>query len=119
MCVGDYRLGRLVRIQIFDEVITSPNEVLFPANMNRVGVSIFAPDSSSVQINWDVIISGTRGFLMLTTMEPLHFTLLTHGDLPTKSFVVFASIGDTQIQVIEYFLPESVLAGEPPAGKVS
>ncbi len=116
MCVGDLRLGRLVRTVITDIEIANPDEVLFPANQNRVGVTIFAPNDSSVQINWDVLQSQTNGFFAITTMEPLHFTLLTHGDLPTKSFVIFANIANTQITVMEYFLPDSVVAGNPPAG---
>ena len=116
MCVGDYKLGRLVRSIVRQGLFNVGGEITLLRNPDRVGVTIFPPSSANIQITIDQPAGLTTSAFMEPTHDLWNFNLLTHGDLPTREWHIIKLTGQGNIMVIEFTLPETVLAGDPPAG---
>lgn len=113
MCLGDWRLGRMVRAVGRTAVTNAGTGLLtIPGNPQRVALSlggtaagdnIFLQQIGSDVINQTLVVNGT---------VPLwHISLLTHGDLPTKALTIFQSgVAGSNVSWIEYYMDENVLA---------
>lgn len=112
MCFQDWRIGRLIRAQTTVITLASGASFVIPRNSIRVGISfgnyqgsgsiIVLPDSlpTTGGEGWDPAIGG-----------PLHFTLATHGDLPTRPWYLVCNIAlGTNVSFTEYFATEKGLA---------
>lgn len=110
MCIGDWRLGRLIRHEwvTFDPAVGNRT---FPANKQRVGIGFSGQTSSNltqnISLQWD--FSLTVMFLP-EIAGMLLFTLETHGDLPTREWIVRQDSNVDLVTVTQFFLPENVLA---------
>lgn len=111
MCMGDWRLGRLIRSRVSSWNATgSVNLVLLP-NPQRVGVtfslsSLGAGSAATATLSIDAIIAA----IFNSTYPSYHYSMINHGDLPTKRFEITASSTAPTGSWIEYFAPENVLA---------
>jgi hypothetical protein len=116
MCIGDWRLGRLIASEY--TVVAPGTSRTFSANQSRVGIHFIASFASLTNMttgSW--VESGTitvdgNGVIRLVSVAPsVKFTLDSDGNTPTKSFVVNAGgMAITGILVIEYFLSEKILS---------
>lgn len=112
MCVGDWRLGRLIRSSIHNIVAPSSGDTLVERNRDRVGLTIATPDAladNTVQV--EVELGVFRSWVILTPDNcMMHITLSTHGDLPTRKWRCGSNLPGIDYIVTEYFLPERVLS---------
>lgn len=118
MCFMDWRIGRLIR----SEVTTIPGLagfVTFRPNRQRVGISFLPPPGNAIiggYVPGVIQVAVSRdgvsfiGGTLCASDKELHFTLATHGELPTLGFGAGTPGGQNEnATVIEYFAPESVL----------
>jgi len=111
MCLGDWRLGRVIRHQITNFTNTVATYQICAANNQRVAVNIAA-----VGVNFpttyfvDVQIDSLMVFHLTGTVNFVHFDITQYGDLPTKSINIISTLSVGSIAVIEWFLPEDVLS---------
>lgn len=110
MCINDWRLGRLIRSQAREYSLGVGGTLAIQADQNRVGISFMmamGATASSVTIS-----VGGVSLVSLAQFEQLeaHFTLATHGDLPTRDFIVARRSGTALGSVVEYFAPADYLA---------
>lgn len=111
MCVGDWRLGRQIRVKVTAVSQTTGTQADFPQDRQRVGITIgMTVAQTSALVSARVAVDDIP-LCVLTHESPLrHFTLAEHGELPTRK-ISFQSFAGTMIgAVIEYFLPEEVIA---------
>jgi hypothetical protein len=111
MCMGDWRLGRLIRHQITAWDTAAGTGLIIMPSLQRVGLSIslstFATAvTNSVTISIDGIVSGQ----MSQAVPFRHIDMLHFGDLPTRKFSVAGLSGNAAGVWIEYFAPEPALA---------
>lgn len=110
MCIGDWRLGRILTSVPRIVSIANGGTFTLPPSEQRVGV-MFIPDSAVLQGSAQNILSngvivGTMGLVPIAVI----FTLKDNGDLPTRQFeIVNAVAGAVTWGVTEWFLPEDVL----------
>ena len=110
MCVGDWRLGRLIRSQTFDwdTNVLSPQPIA--ANPNRVGLSVSGHTlSSTVTAGHRLRSEGKVIRYLLATTSFYHLSLWEHGDIVTKAFDIAVSTTVAVGTWTEYWLPEEVL----------
>jgi len=116
MCVGDWRLGRLIRSR-GNHLVPIGNIIgTLPRNQQRVGVTFCAFPSTEV-FTLAVRYGGVETFTVgqfITTALVQHYTIVEHGDLPMQEFLCVVGAGGT-VEVIEYFLPEDALHMLPDA----
>lgn len=112
MCFMDWRIGRLIRTIDLSQDSDATGIISIPADRNRVGIT-FAPDvSGSVyEIGLDQSGAVTKIFSLSPSASALHFTLATHGDLPTHKFLLQNTTpGVTHFGVWTYIAPEWLIA---------
>ena len=109
MCVNDWRFGTLIRTQLTSFSLAAAATRVIPANPQRLGLSIGSLTNSAV-ITFSIAVDGVPFFLHGgLTPQFSHFTLVEHGDLPTKEFIL-TGIGSTSSGgIIEYIAPQSYL----------
>jgi len=110
MCIGDWRLGRLVR-SVGRTVIPSDGDTdRFGPSRQRVGLT-FEVHLPTPVVNSACLITFTNGQRLLVGAgtNSLHVTIATHGDLPTYGFTVDLLTTGVTCTVIEYFAPEEYL----------
>jgi hypothetical protein len=110
MCFGDWRAGRLIRIIVTtcDAGVGGP--FTFNPNYQRVGISFFGGLGITTLTNdWEVSIDGVGQILIPINQTGYHFTLATHGDLPTHKFTLTKQTGSPIATVIEYIAPEEMI----------
>lgn len=110
MCIGDWRLGRLVRssAQAFD-IATGVGLTLKPSQQ-RVGIW-FSTDETPIAslVAWKLLF--TNGSI-LSGMYPTGHVLVTlenSGDLCTKGVTVSSQDGNFKGTFTEFFMPEKYL----------
>lgn len=110
MCIGDWRLGRLVRIKSVTFDPTGPRPT-FTANKQRVGI-MFTGEVSTPLTQFVVLQLGSSNFLTFdpSSCGPVLFTLEKHGELPTLEWTVNGNSTVDTVSVTEFFLPENVLS---------
>jgi hypothetical protein len=112
MCVGDWRLGRMIRANYGLRLVLAGQISVINANPQRVGIDFNlcydSPNNASDLLvgpsgNWMWSSSGLQG--------PPEFRLTKHGHLVQESFTVFnPAAGDVNFTYIEYTLPEDVIS---------
>lgn len=111
MCLQDLRLGRHIRSVIQVANLTAAQSVTIGANQQRVGIMIAmidqAPTSNSVGI---VSIDGIQVASINSASGPLLFLMTTHGDLPTRGFVINGAGLGVDISMTEFIASEEVLS---------
>lgn len=111
MCVGDWRLGRLIRSQGTDFSTSVASQLTFQRNAQRVAVMIaidplFAMSTGVTELTFDNLAVVTVNFY-----NPMSIiSLQTHGDLPTHKFTIAASEDVVTGTITEFFMPEHYLA---------
>ena len=133
MCVGDWRLGRLIKPVITRFNTLGSVNIAYPPNPCRVGITLAqglgaaflsglsesgGPLPAAVSISGElddayafkVLIDSNDGIIITSLALPWHITLATHGALPTRRFSIASVLQDVNGLVIEYFLPEDVLS---------
>lgn len=111
MCIGDWRLGRLIRSQVFawDTNILNPQPI--PANNARIGLTICGTTmSATITAGHAIRFEGIKTFYLNPNNAFVHLTLETHGDLVTKACDIIATTTTASGSWIEYWMPEKYLA---------
>jgi hypothetical protein len=110
MCLGDWRLGRMIRSYRTKNGINA-TPVTYNKNAQRVGIQ-FSADATDIQLAaYDLTINGFNIWSSSNQIStsPI-FTLVNAGELPTLEWVITVVGGNLMtISVVEWFLPESVL----------
>lgn len=81
-----------------------------PPNPNRVGIQISWADAVTFGDAATITIDGVIITALNLGQSSFTWSLVDHGDVPTKEFVVTDIVGATNIGVIEMFLPEDMLS---------
>jgi hypothetical protein len=110
MCVGDYRLGRLIRSVVRSVNTSATASTTILASPQRVGIIFGISENAFINTrSVGITVDGFDGFHISGNHPYLAFNMLEHGDLPTRKFVV-SSLGSTAIFIcVEQFLPEEAL----------
>lgn len=111
MCIGDWRLGRLIRSEAKTFTPGIGGIVTLGRNMQRVGLlvssqSVLNITTQNIQIAVDGIIVG---LLTLGEHQRL-YTFLEHGDLSTRSWTITTPVAANVVSTVEFFLPEKYIA---------
>ena len=111
MCVSDWRLGRLVRSQNTQASTAAGTGLVYLPNRNRIGITLSLTIGGVSAANSMIVTFDNGAIFLITHGNPnIHMTLCTHGDFVNRGFVVSAGAVLTTLTVVEYFLPEEVLA---------
>lgn len=110
MCVGDWRLGRLVRSVHSTWIISGSGNLVLPANPQRVALSVSLTTAHASALTWANLAVGSTPLTVIPLNDShFHITLLTHGDLVTKSFTISQGSNASTGSWVEYLLPEGML----------
>lgn len=110
MCVGDYRLGRLVRARFFRVLSAIPSSRVIPRDPDRVGIAWYLNDvATAYTVAIESEIGNVNIFSFPATVNKLEFFMPIHGDLPTKQFTMIDSVGGVAFTWIEWTLPDAAL----------
>lgn len=117
MCMTDWRIGRLVRSVTTQFSLPQLTQANVVQNMQRIGWDLspnspmtFQVDSLGPSIGLArVVVNGKNTFLITQTSLEISVRLTTHGDLPTKPFVISNFDADNAFNLTEYFMPEEYL----------
>lgn len=119
MCVGDYRLGRLIKTVHSQPLLTAGLFTVIPANEQRVGLWIGNSVSGTTLVYYDSPTLGDAALQqVLAGSDPYYVTLAEHGNLPTIRHSMTISGAAFVVAVVEFFLPEDVIQGFLEDGKV-
>ncbi len=111
MCIQDWRLGRLIRAQSRAIVLGLGATETFPANKQRVGVTVGIPVANNSSVNFGQLsVDGVLLVHFRNSNNLFEMTLATHGDLPMRPFTLTAFGIAVTFGLVEYFLPEEFLA---------
>jgi hypothetical protein len=110
MCMGDWRLGRLIRHQVTAWSTGAGTGLTILPNQQRVGISITIATLSVTTATVVLSIDQIAANLMSNNVPFRHLTLLDYGQLPTRRFDVAAGVGTASGVWIEYFAQEDMLA---------
>lgn len=105
-------MGRFLRINTFSiPAVILAGQVLLNPNRQRVGFSVTQTNTAGQFILQVSDTPSPACFAIQGTSRQISpFTLLTHGDLVTRQIAILAPAGLTTLDVVEWTLPESVLA---------
>ena len=110
MCIGDWRAGRLIRTDRRQVTLLTGQATTVPANRQRVGIT-FANGSAQIGVLASAVI--TAGGVIIDALRTAegtkHYTMLTHGELPTLDFSINVTGATLIICIVEYTMPESYL----------
>lgn len=111
MCVGDWRLGRLIRTQFTRVSLAGFALTNIQANPQRVGIFIGDVTTTAAASTPSALdFGGTTMFSFCGESGPLLITMATHGDLSTRAFSVRAGSIGLACTFAEFILPEEVIA---------
>ena len=110
MCIGDWRAGRLIRTTRRQVTLLTGQSTSVLANRQRVGITIAQAgakiaDAASVTIT----VGGVSIDALRANEGTKHYSMLTHGELPTLDFVISVTGATLIIGIVEYTMPESYL----------
>lgn len=81
------------------------------ANPQRVGIYFQSFPLGTVMTHTPTIqVDGVIVAGLVHTLPRWECTFLSHGDLPTRAFIITTPVGATPLGVIECFLPERYIA---------
>lgn len=109
MCIGDWRLGTLIRTQVTTVSLAVASTIITP-NAERVGIMFKVgtlAGGAVPELSVDGVLLGN--FLVGFSPPAFDFTLATHGDLPTRQFTITNGVGTATIGVLEMFMPQSYI----------
>lgn len=112
MCVGDWRLGRLVRSVVSNQSISAGVNAVLAANRQRVGVLVSMGGSATIAATMTtrIQVDGLDVCFLGSGQLSRLFTVQESGDLPTKQFTIVRGNIDFTACFVEFFLPEEVLS---------
>jgi hypothetical protein len=127
MCLEDYQIGRLIRAAPKYFTVLAAGGVILLPNKDRVAVGFYGSAEHAVTVcpeidsilDQGIVLTGefTSAGILSDVAGSMpngyHFSLTMHGDLPTRKWHGVASVENTPILIIEYFLPEEVLRLTP------
>jgi hypothetical protein len=111
MCVSDWRLGRQIKTQHTAYSLAAAGTLTVPKNYQRVGIAIGTNNPQAlITSRLAISVAGVSHTSLFSSQTRLLFTLQTDGELPTLEWVLTA-VGVTFTgSIIEYILPEEILA---------
>ena len=111
MCIGDWRLGRLITTQATPFDVAAGTGLSYGANSNRIGYMI-SVRVATPSVNTSVLGTFSDGTIMtLGQGEPNQLvTLEKHGRLPTYALVLSLHTALAVGTVTEFFMPAEYLA---------
>jgi|ERR1700754_2143908 len=110
MCVNDWRIGNQIKTVLTQQVV-APAGYTVARNPNRVGIEFRVTATAgggALTIVVDGAGLGAPGALGI--QMGFIFTLLNHGDLPTKEFVLDTGAGTVTTTIIEWIAPTGLIA---------
>lgn len=112
MCIGDWRLGRLISRKVSAWNTATAATLTFEQNPQRVGIEFHARNADAATSEAaKVSIDGVDGFIVASANSPVIFSFAKNGSVSTAKFVISAQSGINLTGiVIEHFMPESYLA---------
>lgn len=119
MCVGDLRLGRLIKAIPKQLTITATVWTTIPADQQRVGLWIGLPVTGTVLIQLTPGALTNGSIRQNNTHHGIYFvSLYEHGNLPTLSHDVTITGAVHNLAIVEFILPEAALQAFLDDGKV-
>lgn len=109
MCVGDYKIGRLITSNIFQFNATQTDQVVLPPNRNRVGFTVGGNSSASLFLAFETSPANGNNYNISSFGGHAYYSLLLHGNLVTKEVHLTSSSPSTDVQIVEFILPEAAL----------
>jgi hypothetical protein len=110
MCIEDWRLARLVRSVQQAQTIAANGTFTLAANMQRVGLTVGSVGTAISSLAQITIAVNGIGFWSLKQNETyFHATIVTHGDLVTKSWAFTPIAFSPVLGITEYLMPEGYL----------
>lgn len=133
MCIGDWRIGRLITTQMTRFNTAGASKTTYNQNRQRVGFGVYIDIGIDISINANesggplpaavtiagdltdltglkISVNGNAGIRVNYMKPEWMITLETHGSLPMQKFVLTADQNDITGLVIEYFMPEEYLS---------
>lgn len=111
MCVGDWRLGRLVTMR-FTPIVFTAQTFIIPSSQQRVYLSVSSGSTTDVfNIQTNALDGGhTNVFVVQTPVQTWTVTAQNDGGLPTLSYRLFGLLLlSGPVTVIEGFLAQDIL----------
>jgi hypothetical protein len=110
MCIGDWRLGRLVRSHGREIVIPNGSTISIKPDQTRVGLLLSAPVAEiALGGSCDIMVAGVSVGTLQSIFASLYFSMALHGDLLTKQFDLTAVGADEDVGITEWTMPEEYL----------
>lgn len=110
MCIGDWRLGAVIRSVVSEKLTLATTSTIILANNTRVGITIGLAIPGATTASYGTVKPEGLQLVLLNSSHPfVHFTLATHGDLSFRSFTLTAANINCQFGIVEYFMPEEYL----------
>lgn len=115
MSLANFLIGRRIKMTVTPLLAGGATARIFPRNNNRVYIGFFVSD---VLCEWFIACETQTGSALnlideVGVVQTFEFSLVTHGDLPTKRWAVDISNGAFDYAVIEGYLPDEVLTMDP------
>lgn len=115
MSLANFLVGKRVRTKVTPFPAGGATSGIFPRNNQRVYLGFFV---SSTLCEWFIACESQQitAFNLIDevgVVQTFEFSVVTHGDLPTKRWTVEISNGAVEYAVIEGFLPDEVLTMDP------
>lgn len=111
MCVSDWRIGRLLRSQAtaFHLTIGATHDIL--PNQQRVAIHIAGEDDAhAVPTFLRLLVNDVLLAIRYDILSEAYYSIKDYGDLVTGKWTISPPAGGSYITVVEWFLPEGVLA---------
>lgn len=110
MCISDYRIGKRIRAVPSNWDNNAGIGGLYPARPDRIAITFLPRPAIGTATFFATIAIDDIAVAILQAQGPgLHFSVLTHGDLPTHKFQLGVGVTLATAGIIEYFLPNDVL----------
>lgn len=114
MCVGDWRIGRLIRSHYLGSIVGTTGVINIPQNSQRVGLAISCISGTGITAPIAQLTTPDQQqvFTQITSFNGnLLLTIKDWGDLPTRSLIlVCLGTGSDTFTATEFIMPESYLA---------
>lgn len=110
MCLGDWRLGRLIKSVPRNQVVVGPATFDIPHNNQRVALQIYTDAGTILGGNGMSIFRGTTLVYLISPVGgPFYVDLKDHGDAPVHKYTCDPGANTVTVMIVEWFLPEPVL----------
>lgn len=115
MCLFDLQIARLVTVR--DSLITAAllSTTIIPENYQRIAYTLFPDQVTNVGVVFSNNPSPGGQWLLMPDATPFHVHYSFWGGLSFKAFSITGMTGTVNCRLLEYTIPERVLAALPPA----